>query len=223
MRDFMQIVEGSDTDRDWVINKMMNAVMSGDHWDDLMMRKNDKGELEHWQIGMDHVYDMAGTWKPGLRMDDMEDTEVVETHAFKERLLQWANARYDEVLQKLPEPQADGCIQAHRIMKVHPTQWFEKIRAAGFAKLGIYWTFDLEGWENYYAPWGYDSDGEDIYIQARVPAAAVDWHNTILANMDWMTGDDEHELRVKHGAPLQIDWIMHKDIEQDIAGVKFTG
>lgn len=224
MRDFMQIIsEHVDVDRDWIINKMIGAISNGDHWDSQVLRPDSKGRLHHWEMGSDDIYDMARDWAGELRMDDMKPEEIVETQPFQERLRIWANARYDEVIDKISHLVKNDTIPAHRFMKV-PEHWVELNNKEGFAKLGVYWTFDLENTQDLGPVWGEELPGEEILIHAMIPTSAVDWHYTVLANMDWMQGDREHEIRVKSGAPIRVEWIQTVDdgTRVDAPGVKYT-
>lgn len=224
MRDFMQIInEHVDVDREWIINKMVSAIMNGEYWDSQVLRPNSKGDLQHWEMGSDDAHDMARDWAAELRMDDMNPEEIVETQPFQERLRLWASTRYDNVIDKIAHLAKGDMIPAHRFMKV-TEYWFDQNREQGLGRLGIFWTFDLNNTEDLGPIWGHELPGDEILIHAMIPKSSVDWHYTILANMDWMQGDREHELRVKAGAPIQVEWIqtVEDGTRVDISGVKYT-
>jgi GNAT superfamily N-acetyltransferase len=74
---------------------------------------------------------------------------------------------------------------------------------------GVYWSWDADAadahWGNLYA--------KKYTFHARVSAHDVDWNSTLLANLDPTLGDDEKEIRVKNGVPLEL-------IEYRIEGVQ---
>ena len=223
MREFMQIInEHIDVDRNWIIEKMIAAVQNDDHWDSAAMRRDDQGKLVSWGMGTDDRYDMAGNWSHDLGMSGVSPREIAETEPFKARLRAWANARYDEVIKKISHLMHGDDIPAHRMIRI-PMSWFDEIKAKGQASVGIYWSFDYDTWEDPYAIWGGDQEGNEILISALIPQAAVDWHYTILANMDWMQGDREQELRIKFGAPIKVTKITVDNESIPVEGVRFTG
>ncbi len=224
MRDFMKIInEHVDVDRQWIIDKYMAALLSGEHWDTMAMRRNDSGKLEGWQMGCDDIYSMASQWAEEIGMADREPEDIVDTEPFRQALRRWLEARYGQVIKKIEHLTAGDTIPAHRFMRV-PEEWVVQARQNGSVQLGIYWTFDLEGSDDLGAIWGHEQQGEEILIHAMVPTSGVDWHYTVLANMDWHSGDYEHEVRVKAGAPLNVQWIQTVDdgSKIDMSGVKFT-
>lgn len=41
-------------------------------------------------------------------------------------------------------------------------------------------------------------------VEAEVPENGVDWEETLFANIQPMTGDDEKEIKLHRGVPLKI-------------------
>ncbi len=220
----MKIInEHVDVDRDWIVNKMIASLSNLDHWDSMARKRDEHGRILDVGVSSEDVHDMACSWAEELDMEGMEADAIIVTKPFQDRLRLWANSRYDEVLHKIKDLTKGDFIPAHRFMRV-TEEWFNQNRKRGSASLGIYWTFDLEGTDSLGSVWGHEQPGEDILIHAMIPTSAVDWHYTILANMDWYSGDYEHELRVKAGAPIRVEWIqtVEDGTRIGMSGVKYT-
>lgn len=66
--------------------------------------------------------------------------------------------------------------------------------------IGIYWT-DSESHAQ--AHWGHGG-GQVYVIAAEITEDAIDWPNTIIANMAPQTGEDEQEIRLHPGARMRL-------------------
>lgn len=220
MREIMRIIEGaqasplSSIDPQPIIAKMAQAVSSSSYWDDHAMAAYPDKEF-----GGDDADDMASTW--GL---DVESPE------FEKRVWSWAQARFNEVYEKLSAiPLTPNGYRVHRVMRV-PGNWLGNAQKTGRANLGIHWTYDLDSWDSEigaYPVWADEIEGSvDILIDALVRPEHVDWTYTFLANMDWMSGDREFEMRIKKAAPIQVTEIITRDETPQtigpIKGIKFT-
>lgn len=226
----MKLVESplSDIDRQPVIDKMLMAINSGRHWDDYA-QENRKDKFPNG-IANDDAYDMRKQWAD---FDEMSPRTPLKSKRFQDRVAEWANARYDEVITKLKTDLRtlfrNGRINIFRVMRV-PNHWFEKVIDSGHTSLGVYWTYDLKQWEaeiGAYPIWADDKlEGHDILIKASVAIHDVDWSYTILSHMDWHSGDREFELRIKPGAPVHVlgirDLETRRPYSFDFTNVSFT-
>jgi hypothetical protein len=133
--------------------------------------------------------------------DRMSNDVSVDALADHPQFERWLHARYQEVTAKLMPLFRQRELLAHRVIKVG-RKWLAQPRT----DLGIYWTYDMAGWDaeiGAHAIWG-GKQGTEIVIEAMVPHSSVDWVRTIRAHMDYFSGDREYELRVKKGAPVQV-------------------
>jgi hypothetical protein len=192
-------------DRARIIQHMIDSVSTGTYWD-VDAKMPDGSPMDGWDDGED----MASTWEWG---EDKEEGHYnPEGPHFADRLTRWAHARYDEVLEKLVMNISieNGLICISRIMRLPDWNGFDPNRG-----VGIYWTFDRENAEIDGAPWGkHTDDTQDMWVHGLVHPSHVDWYNTFLANMDWMSGDREHELRLKKGSPIHVKYVS------DEAGIR---
>jgi hypothetical protein len=192
MRNFINLCESliPPVDRAAIINHMISHVGNGDYWD---RDARPRGSVE--PIGDESAIDMARDW--GL--DAGDGSEIPNSPEFVARLRQWGEARYAEVIDKLNAvPLHAGRFVVHRSIRVMGE--FQPKDG-----LGIYWTFDYDN-ADYEAPWSehdYEESSE-VLMHALVEPRFVDWRNTILANMCWMSGDQEHEMRLIKGSPLML-------------------
>lgn len=67
--------------------------------------------------------------------------------------------------------------------------------------IGIYWT-DSESHAQ--AHWGHGHGGHVYVICAEITEDAIDWPNTIIANMHPSLGEDEQEIRLHPGARVRL-------------------
>jgi hypothetical protein len=173
--------------RERIIQHMLSHLSRNMYWDTAARTKT--GD----PMNADDIYDMARDW--GY---DIKDPDVTNSPEFQKRLHQWGEARYGEVEQKLAAiPLINGKFAISRLINV-------KGKWSPSDGLGIYWTFDYEGTDIDESPWGYQEDGRNIWMHALVDPKDVDWFSTYLANMDWMHGDREQELRLKKGVPVTL-------------------
>jgi hypothetical protein len=80
--------------------------------------------------------------------------------------------------------------------------------------LGIYWTWDPDAAETH---WGDYSKKSTALIEATVPENGVDWEKTLRINVEPLIGDDEREITLSKGVPLQIVSVEINDKPVDIS------
>jgi len=91
-----------------------------------------------------------------------------------------------------------GLIKCERMISLNSSN-FSKYKG-----LGTYWTF-MEGNSHDY---GDEGPGIKVIVNALVDPKDVDWAETIAANI---ADEDECELNIKEGSPIQICKIKDKD------------
>lgn len=190
MRQWMNLAETvlPPVNKEAIIAHMIDSVHSGSYWDH--EAKNPQGDPMY----NDDASMMAGDWS-----DDYDNPMDIESDEFRARVMEWAEARYEEIVQRLANiPLHDGCYDVHRKILVLP-HWTP---ADG---LGIYWTYDLDS-ADFDTPWA-DYSKEDhvcLLMHGRVNPQHVDWTKTVMANMDWYSGEQEYEMRLLRGSPVML-------------------
>ena len=238
MRNWITLVESAGimaVNKDAICAKMAEAELSGKYWDD-RASANYPGKFN----SVDNIADMARAWLNGRfvtpvperfkhmygaefgDIDENKFSDLLVSPEFKELVLKWAHSRYDEVVAVLSQiPLRNGKYSLHRIMKV-PLNFLNSQKIT----LGLHWTYDIESWEEPYPVWAdANLSGHDLMFEALVDPQYIDWEYTILANMDWYSGDREFEMRPTKGAPLDVidcwsvdenDTKKHFDVENKI-------
>lgn len=150
------------------------------------------------------------------------DESIIDTPWFRQVMILWANERYDEVIQKLKHL-AGRPILAHRFIRT-TLEKFSQAKISGHTDLGIHWTWSIGDWDGAGAVWG--DGGTEFLIEAVIPEQSIDWTLTIMANMDYYSGDRENELRLIPGGEVFVRSITDADSEKpipiDLTGVRFT-
>lgn len=207
MRYFIDLVESvGSVDAESIKHHIFDTLLAGQHYEHAWNGRE-------WIKGSDSPDLMADEW--GIEVTDPE---------FKTRLWEWVNARYDEVIEKLNDiTMRDGGYHVHRCLKVR-TDWFASLVKGSPVKLGEYWTFSARDWDINSCWSDPDMDGYDIVVEAVAPPSGVNWTSTIMANMDWYSGDYENELRLIADTRLNVLGICKLDEADDcfnIAGMTF--
>ena len=179
------------------IRTMTDSYVAGGYWDARAVRVrpelHDVDASQRWRLLddlsdgderlhaliEDHEYD--GELSPELAA--VVNDWMVRRAAFAHRVL--SGIRVD-----------DDCIVAYRAVGCAP----ESLRA----DLGVHWSWDPEWNGGADTHWATEDPHCDvvIMIRARVPIPSVDWQTTMLCAMDYLSGDDERELRLHEGAPV---------------------
>jgi hypothetical protein len=172
-------------DRNKIIRKMVTTLLSNQYWDD-----NTGGR----EMGSD-LESMIDAWN-----SDEGTSHEADSPLIKRKVTAWAKERYDWAIEKLSQvPLEDGLYSVKRTIQV-PQTWQP---ADG---LGVYWSFDID-YDGVDSPWATDemrNTGRQVLLHGMVRPDHVDWTNTILANMDWYSGDREQEIRVLKGSPVHL-------------------
>lgn len=223
--DLFESIDVSAVDRQMIIDHMISRYLKNGHWDDHALKT--RPDLTGFAL-----YDMANSWRDFghlKHLSHLSDEELFQHQDFISLLTKWADGRYDEIIERLQKiPLERGQYVIHRVIKV-PSDFWLKQRIS----LGLYWTYNLYEWQGTvgaYPIWGTDNPGNEYMIEATVAPASVDWPVTIMANMDWMSGDQEYEMRLLAGKPVNVQHVwegdeMHGDRLGpgiDISGKMFT-
>jgi hypothetical protein len=188
-------------DRHAILTHLYKRTLNGQHYEDYFNGEKHSNETD----------------APWMMADSWFDDENVDSLKFKSELRKWLPARYDRIIEKLRTiPFENGLYRVRRVLYV-PMNWLGSLDKSIFISLGEYWCFsDYE----IYAMWADKSQaGQEIHIEALAPPAAVDWAKTIMANMDWISGDED-ELRLIQGSSITVTSI---DINDNRENFDFNG
>lgn len=230
MRHFINLAEAvGPTDKNAIVSKMVDCVIDGRYWDDQAQalhpgrfQEADDGAhmIEYWRAG-DFEYPFPD------RLESMEDIDVQDTPEFRQMATWWLDQKYDYVVDRLSKvAKHNGLYSIKRVMKVS-NDWLAGVKRTGKTSIGIYWTYDADAWD--FEPVWSDSStaGVDVVFHALVSPDSVDWHYTIMAGMDWQSGENEFEIRLRRGAALDVFQVDERfdranEREIDMKGVVFT-
>lgn len=221
MRQFIDLIEqqllleGHGVDPRNIVLRTCVSIFAGKYWDRRPHTQN-YGDETAWQMFGDYRDTMPETIR------DMDADDAIATPEFKREVLKWAQARYRNVENKLASlPYGAHGVKVSRMMRV-PLSKFAEAKRSGTTALGVHWTFTPDEWEMH-SVWGGRNAGVDIVIHAEVSEEHIDWFNTYMANMDYYSGDQENEIRIKPGAPLHVLQVLDESgNEIDVAGIRFT-
>ncbi len=197
--------------REKIIAAMIDHVVNDRYWDHHALSSHPNKNLA---VSPEYAEDMADTWEVDRDGDDFPD------HARA-----WAEARFNEVLEKINAVALVGGKYHLRRMMFVPDYVLEDSWGVLSASpnnrpiaLGLYWTYDFDGWNESVGAYSIWADkthhfGADIIIDAMVDPKSIDWETTIKANMDWFSGDREHEMRLHRGATIGVTGIEVVDAE----------
>lgn len=219
MRDLINLVEskqvlreGHGVDPRNVVLRTCVAIFTGMYWD---------RRPECRDMGCDdaeNIFHEFGNELPA-EIRDLPEDEAILTPEFKRLVIKWANARYKNVEKKLnAAPRGKHGLIVTRAIMV-PLRKFSNATETGATDLGVHWTItpDLAR-----AIWS-KGDGVEVIISGEVQDSHVDWFNTYMANMDFYSGDEEDEIRIKPGSPVHVTSIQTDTGDFiDIDGIRFT-
>jgi hypothetical protein len=184
-----------------VTNDWLNAVFENGVWD-----PTHGSPVDRW---IDDLRD--GTLGKSAQLPKhligAEDSELLTDPEFKAIMVGWLRLRFNHVMSEL---EATDITQVGRRMSVD-NDWVSALEN-GKSSVGIYWgDLPLDSGEFWY-----DEDQPvDIYMEASISHDDIDWVSTIRARMDYLTGDEEREIRLKENTTisislLEIDGEPHK-------------
>lgn len=147
--------------------------------------------------------------------DYPEDEITEDDPAFKEWLRDTMEDKFIDIEWTLKEAlNEDETIDIWRKMTV-PENWLAHLTEHG-KHLGVYWSYDEHAAE---AHWG-ERFKIPARIHGRVPETSVDWETTFIMNMDPSLGEDEKEVRLHEGVPVEILEIEIDGVAQDISALE---
>lgn len=157
------------------------------------------------------------TWLPACP-DHLKNVDVIEAGDDPEMravIWNWLEKRYAEVIENLPKGEQ---LKLYRIMRVD-NEWIDDLKA-GEVTTGIYFSDDpfVDG-----GFWLDEKKPNEIRLEVTVDRTDIDWHGTILARMDYMTGDQEAEIRMKTDAPVMVNSFSDDDDAYEIQKLLSTG
>ena len=132
---------------------------------------------------------------------------VVASHT-PQRLPTWIEFRGSEEDDEV-EQEFNEWVKMYRKRKFPMKVWRVATLPQGIASLrteqneiGIYWTWNIDSAE---AMNGTGVDGENNWLlEGEIEEDAVDWFDTLTANLDPIHGDDECEITLKTGAKVRL-------------------
>lgn len=192
MRKFIEIVENYAADETSIKQHMRKCVLAGLHYEGGFNGR------KHFTTSPDRDL-MADQWY----RDRLLQTNSYDDPEFANVLDAWLDRRYDYVVNKLEAlPHSHG-YELLRVIKVSP-EWIDEFSKKTTIALGEYWSYDPDNWEPN-APWANpDMQGFNLTIRAFAPPSGVNWEKTIMANMDFYSGDYESEMRLIPNTVLEI-------------------
>ena len=158
---------------------------------------------------------LKSLYKEENYLQDLDDDEIDE-----EAFLDWLQYDIKLKLEDLvifyrSQIIKNGKVTVWRRITVGDS-WIDHLSKKG-KHLGVYWSWDPDAAE---AHWG-DSDKKfSALIEAEVSENGVDWEQTLIANIQPFTGDDEKEITLNKGVPLKILSIEIDGQPQDISQLK---
>lgn len=220
---YVDLFEGfSDVNRQKIVHRMVLYMVKNRPWC-VKTRKLGKWSDDAYNWVGDYLgdpnYHEFAKWlpknypRPPENVKQMwldRDEDIINTPWFRQVMVLWANERYDEVIQKLRHL-ANRPILAHRFIRT-TMEKFTQAKEVGQTDLGAG------------AVWG--DGGTEFLIEAVIPEQSIDWTLTIMANMDYYSGDRENELRLIPGSEVFVRSITDADSEKpipiDLTMVRFT-
>jgi hypothetical protein len=175
---------------DVVTKEWLHAVIANGAWD-----ARHGSPLDRW---IDDLRDgaLGKSFKFPKHLAACEDADALNDPEFQATMVQWLRHRFRYVLSGL---EATDVTQIGRRMSVH-TEWKTEIEKHE-ATVGVYWgDLPLDSG----AFWYDENKPVDIYMEASVSHDDVDWAATIRARLDYLTGDEEREIRLSENAIITI-------------------
>lgn len=129
----------------------------------------------------------------------------------EEVLLDQSEAETDEQAWEMAQEELkakyDDFVGFHQTHQFPKTVWrvislpqgLETLRETG---VGIYWSWDVDAAESHEGGGKYAKN--NWLLEASIQAKDIDWFYTLLANLQYMTGEDECEIRLKRGSKIKL-------------------
>jgi hypothetical protein len=183
--------------------------------EDILSKDLDKNINDY--IGDLETYGYVYKYENPDKYEDLTDSEVTETEDFKNWIEYEIEYRYNNIIDKLSDlADINGRIKIWRVLAVD-NNWLNHLKKEGL-HLGIYWSYEKDVAE---AHWGYNKD-TNLYarIESSVDEKHVNWIDTIKANLNFATGDEEKEIRLFKGTLLKIENLEINLKKQNISDIK---
>lgn len=133
-------------------------------------------------------------------LEDQENDELEQHPELKNWLRNALYDRYEEAYTNIYNKiKSDNTIDIWRKMTVDQ-EWLERLPYSG-KHLGIYWSWDERAAEAHWGQW----DKQKILIKSSVREEYINWHDTIMLNMDISLGEEEKEIRLFKNTRLKIE------------------
>jgi len=115
---------------------------------------------------------------------------------------------YSDFKSKATE--SKGKIVAYRCISVDDVDEFLFHVANGtpvenYEGIGVFWAWDKK---RAACHWGHDT-GSKVTVHAQIPYDSLDVYYTLMLNLSLSLGEDEAEIRLKEGAPVEIIGVEH--------------
>jgi len=128
----------------------------------------------------------------------------------------WMKLRFDYVLRHIEADAVGSRYRIYRALKLSPEA--ARRLASGDGSLGSFWSFGPAGAEPY---WG-SEDHDDVLIEAMVRGDQIDWITTIRRNMNYVHGENEQEVFLRPGTPVQLLSVTLVDEDLPVANPRRT-
>jgi len=170
------------------------------------LQSNPEALISNFTYEMQDEYDMSSEEK--LALFDTDDEDIMESERFKNWVISEAEYRIDDFIRGIDDYfNDDETITLWRKMTVDD-KWIQNLKTTG-KRLGKYWSYVEDAAE---AHWG--KAGKEITLQTSVREEYIDWNQTIEANINPQTGEDEKEITLFKNTPIKIEalWVNNENI-----------
>jgi hypothetical protein len=194
--DVVALMEGSvNVDAARFKQRVFDLMTSHQHYEEFLTKD---GAVSR---DTDSTYRMAQDWHEYGELTSSDP----DTDEFRAFLRRWIDGRYDTVAERLSNiTLVKGKYPVLRAM-ILQSDWLQKLTPGATVSLGEYWTHDVEQMESEVWPqWSHGKQGATVHFYALVAPSGIDWEKTMMAQFDYLHGDEELELRLIPGSPLEV-------------------
>lgn len=173
-----------------VTREWLEAAITNGAWDPIH-----GSPLDRW---IDDLKDgtLGKAFEFPRHLADCDDAEALNDPELRATMTHWLRHRFRYVLSEL---ETTDVTRIGRRMSVDH-EWKSEVQMQE-ATVGIYWgDLPLDSG----AFWYDENKPVDVYMEASVSYEDIDWSATIRARLDYVTGDEEREIRLKEDAKVEI-------------------
>jgi hypothetical protein len=171
---------------DWIEGALRRGTWTEDHGSD----------VDRWIDDL-RAGDLLPRFEFPPHLASSNELEIYSDQQFRDVLRSWLRVRYGYVVKQL---QATDIERVGRRMSVDD-DWLAGIYT-GASKLGVYFgDLPLDQGEFWYD----ENQANDVYLEVSIIPEDIDWEATILARMDYTTGDEEREVCLKEDRTVVIN------------------